>query len=109
MKDTQKFLENIVQTWTPNMEPEFRGFRCGKCQEYMQQAWHYQLDSAEYLAPVHLCDTCQKEAGIGNGEYKSFQCDACTQEFTEMWHVWTKENGRLVERHYCTSCGPKVE
>lgn len=87
------------------MEPEFRGFRCAKCQEYITKSWHHQLDSEEYLVLVHLCENCQEECNIVGGELKAFQCDTCGTELAEGWHVWNKESGRLVETHFCKSCG----
>jgi protein-arginine kinase activator protein McsA len=87
------------------MKPEFRGFRCAMCQEYIAKAWHHKLDSSEYLVSVHLCENCQKSSNIEGGLFKPFRCDKCAKELTEVYHVWNKENGRLIEIHYCKSCG----
>ena len=57
-------LEEIVKTWKPNLEPEFRGFRCGVCQKTIEKAWHHKLDSAEYLVTVHLCEDCDKKENL---------------------------------------------
>jgi len=105
MNDKQELLTKIVKTWNINMEPEFRGFRCAQCQQYNTKAWHHQLDSEEYLVPVHLCKNCQKESNIEGGEFKAFQCDTCDVELAEAWHVWNKEDGKLVETHLCKTCG----
>lgn len=86
------------------MGPEFRGFRCAQCQEYITKSWHHELDSDEFLVPVHLCENCQKSSGIEGGELKLFQCDKCGIELTEAWHVWNKEGNRLVETHFCKTC-----
>ena len=108
-EEQQKTLLEIVKTWQPSAKPEFRGFRCAKCQEYITKAWHYKLDSEEYLVPVHLCKKCQEGSNITGGEWKAFQCDKCDAEFTEAWHVWNKEGDRFIETHFCKSCGEKYD
>jgi hypothetical protein len=108
-------LEDIVKTWTPKMEPEFRGFRCGVCQQSLEKAYHYTLDSKEYLVPVHVCETCQKDTKIEGGlsadeagEYKAFQCDRCHSEVTEAYHIWKKDGTKLTETHLCKVCGDQI-
>jgi RNase P subunit RPR2 len=122
MKSKQSFLSDIVKTWKVNMEPEFRGFRCGVCQQSLEKAYHYTLDSKEYLVSVHLCEKCQKDinieadlfvlptaqAGDEEGGFKAFQCDTCDTELTESYHVWNKEGSKLIETHLCKSCGNEI-
>jgi len=101
-------LRDIVETWNPNENPEFRGFRCGLCQKSIKKAYHHTLNSKEYVVPVHLCENCQETSNIKGGEYKAFSCDKCGTEFTEAWHVWNNKDGRLVENHYCKPCGTEI-
>ena len=56
----QECLLSIVETWNLSEKPEFRGFRCANCQEYItDKAWHYFLNTSGYLTPVHFCDGCK--------------------------------------------------
>lgn len=89
------------------MEPEFRGFRCAACQEYITKSWHHELNSSEYLVPVHLCGKCQEGSGVEGGEWKAFLCDQCGAEIVEAYHIWNKVGSRLIETHLCASCGDK--
>lgn len=52
----QKLLLKIVETWRPNEIPEYRGFRCANCQQYVSRAWYHWLNSGDYRLPVHMCD-----------------------------------------------------
>lgn len=41
--DKQELLLKIVKTWSLNQNPEYRGFRCANCQEYIKKAWYHRL------------------------------------------------------------------
>ena len=97
MDNKQEFLTKIVKAWKPSMKPEFRGFRCAICQEYITKSWHHELESEEYLVPVHLCEKCQEESNIEDGEFKAFQCDKCGTELynsslTPVIFAWGQNN-----------------
>ncbi|MDE2019528.1 MAG: hypothetical protein KGJ13_04225 [Patescibacteria group bacterium] len=54
-------LQEIVSRWEPHAEAEFRGFRCGRCDEpLLEGAYHHLLDSSGYLVWVHLCGHCDR-------------------------------------------------
>jgi DNA replicative helicase MCM subunit Mcm2 (Cdc46/Mcm family) len=57
----QKTLLRIVKTWDLNPKPEYRGFRCANCQNYMKKAWHHWLLEGGYKTPVHFCNKCEKD------------------------------------------------
>ena len=65
---TQAKLIAIAETWVLSDRPEFRGFRCADCQQYLiDNAWHYFLREGGYLLAVHFCGTCRRvfdESGI---------------------------------------------
>lgn len=51
----------IVKTWKIKLTPEYRGFRCGKCQKPIRKAWHVWLDKGRYKLEVHFCKKCFRE------------------------------------------------
>lgn len=55
--DQDKLLK-IVKTWKIRWTPEYRGFRCAKCQKYLQKAWHVWLDKGGFKLEVHFCKEC---------------------------------------------------
>lgn len=57
--NNQKTLLRIVQTWSLNPKPEYRGFRCANCQEYMKKAWYHWLVKGGYKTLVHFCNQCE--------------------------------------------------
>ena len=99
---TQEKLLNIVKTFNIKMKPEYRGFRCAKCQKRIFKAWHYQLRERGYRAPVHFCNQC--DDGSKEGVYKNFTCDKCGKNTRKAYHVWEKKNGVLFEEHFCKKC-----
>jgi len=102
-------LTEIVKTWKPNIGAEFRGFRCGMCQNPLKdKAWHNALHSADYAVTVHLCDNCQKSSNMEEGRYTAFICDKCGAEITQAWHIWNKEGSKLTETHLCKACGQET-
>lgn len=62
----QRLLLKIIGTWQPNNNPEYRGFRCGICQKYINKGWHHWLYSDNYLLPIHICIDCEPNLDIEN-------------------------------------------
>jgi len=56
----EKILK-IVKSWKINPVPEYRGFRCAKCQRFMRKAWHVWLNHKGYKLEVHFCKECFKK------------------------------------------------
>ena len=50
----------IVKTWKIKWEPEYRGFRCAKCQKPIRKAWHCWLNKRGFKLEVHFCNKCFK-------------------------------------------------
>lgn len=57
-----KILE-IVKKWKINKIPEYREFRCAKCQKTIKKAWHIWLKEEGFNTEVHFCKDCFKENG----------------------------------------------
>lgn len=57
----QDKILKIIMTWKIKKTPEYRGFRCGKCQKPMRKAWHIWLTKGGFKSEVHLCNKCFKE------------------------------------------------
>ena len=62
---TQEILLGIVHSWNISSEPEYRGFRCAHCQDYMTFAWHHWLSTGGFKTPVHFCKDCQAKYSSG--------------------------------------------
>lgn len=119
-EEEQKPLLSIVQTWRPSEKPEYRGFRCGHCQQYKNEAWHHWLTIEDYLLPVHLCnDTC--EPALKNNELKvdmtkvktidramfgdGYKCsDITSQRFNEIIATWSKAQKPILKAFSCDEC-----
>ena len=71
MASEQEILFAIVKTWNIKSKPEFRGFRCANCQEYMQSAWHHWLHSKGFITPIHFCEACEEAFKSGKIEISS--------------------------------------
>lgn len=67
----QKTLLTIVKNWRINLRPEFRGFRCAVCQEYVEAAWHYWLAICGFITSVHFCNTCNQKLKTNQLELKN--------------------------------------
>lgn len=107
----QKILLRIVQEWKINQKPEYRGFRCAKCQKYIHKAWHHWLKTAGFKTPVHFCNSCEKKFKLLKikKNYKTFTCDKCGKKMYKAWHVWTRKDNVLSEDHFCKKCGEKLK
>ena len=58
--DREKIL-NIVKQWEIKDEPEYREFRCAKCNKVLNKAWHVWLNQGGFKLEVHFCDDCFQE------------------------------------------------
>lgn len=58
--DKDKVLE-IVKDWDTSEEPEYREFRCAKCNKKLKKAWHVWVDEGGYRLEVHFCKDCFEE------------------------------------------------
>jgi HAD superfamily hydrolase (TIGR01549 family) len=98
----------MVKTWDINPNPEYRGFRCAKCQKYIKKAWHCYLKAGGYRTPVHFCNACQKKlvktTSKEQSVYKTFTCDKCGGKMHRAYHIWLTEKGILKEIHLCKEC-----
>jgi RNase P subunit RPR2 len=56
----EKILQ-IVKKWKISKEPEYRSFRCAKCQKNIRKAWHVWLEDKGFKLEVHFCKKCFKE------------------------------------------------
>lgn len=57
----QRILLSIIKSWQINSVPEYRGFRCGHCQMYINKAWHHWIHNRFYKLPLHLCSDCEDQ------------------------------------------------
>lgn len=58
--DQEKIL-GIVRKWKISPKPEYRGFRCARCQKHMRKAWHVWLNKGGFRLEVHFCRKCFRE------------------------------------------------
>ena len=54
----EKEILRIVRLWRIKRTPEYRGFRCAKCQRVMRKAWHVWLRDGGFKVEVHFCKRC---------------------------------------------------
>jgi len=57
----QSKILKVIKNWKIKWEPEYRGFRCAKCQKPMRKAWHVWLRKGRFKLEVHFCNKCFKE------------------------------------------------
>lgn len=117
MNPDQERLRAIVETWNLNDAPEFRGFRCANCQEYLSgKAWHYLLHEGGYITPVHFCVKCKYDFERSTAsERQRIQIDrnrfkpifSQTAEFTldEISKQWSLEREPVYKDFTCDFCG----
>ena len=106
---SKNVLLQIVRTWKINEKPEYRGFRCAKCQKYIDKAWHRWLRTGGFETPVHFCNNCEANLKLKTkGIYKTFTCDKCGKKMHKAWHVWTEKDRMMSEAHFCKECGKKL-
>jgi len=60
-KLNKKDLLKTVHSWNIKKDPEYRGFRCASCQNYLRKAWHIWFNSDHYQCEIHLCRRCYQK------------------------------------------------
>lgn len=116
--DRQQKLLAIVETWRLSPNPEFRGFRCARCQEYFTGgAWHYFLHEGGYLTPVHFCEKCKTDfegsATAGEDVHISVDRDTFKPQFDAQTEAaldtisgaWDFGDEPVLRDFTCDACG----
>lgn len=116
----QELLLKIVETWNPSQTPEYRGFRCGNCMDYKNEAWYHWLNAEGYRLAIHLCDDkCElafqngtlkiegKEAKFDRTTFGSQYeySDAAKKRFREIVASWPEYEGPKLKAFVCDDCG----
>jgi len=57
----QNEILKIVENWKIKWKPEYRVFRCAKCQKPIRKAWHVWLNKGGFKLEVHFCKKCFKK------------------------------------------------
>lgn len=116
----QQLLLSIVETWTPNPFPTYRGFKCGNCQEFKDEAWFHWLNKGDYKLPVHMCsDKCEptfQSGGIHIDDEKRKTVERETfgdsnpypetavKRFTEIIASWADYEPPKLKAFTCDDC-----
>lgn len=116
---TQQILLSIVQTWVISGTPTSRGFRCGLCQRYINEAWHHLLTIGGYKTPVHLCETC--EVAIQKSDFKvekpfvdstavsSVYSEEAVTRFKHIIETWQADADPVFKAFTCDNCENELE
>ena len=51
----------IIDKWSIDWEPQYRGFICGGCGKTVRKAWHIHVKKFPYKRELHLCRKCGKK------------------------------------------------
>ncbi|OHA62206.1 MAG: hypothetical protein A3E07_01700 [Candidatus Wildermuthbacteria bacterium RIFCSPHIGHO2_12_FULL_45_9] len=117
----QEELLRIVERWNINPNPEYRGFRCAQCQEYIIKAWHHWLKEGGYKTPVHVCQVCQQNIQEGNEgndsetkeiERAKFQDNLPSSIFRDISGIvdkWELPDEAVLLPFTCDKCHDQVE
>jgi RNase P subunit RPR2 len=116
--DQQQKLLAIVETWHLSVTPEFRGFRCARCQEcFAGEAWHYFLHEGGYMTPVHFCGACKADfkdsatAGkdarisVGRETFKPKLSVATETALDTISDAWNVDAEPILKDFTCDACG----
>ena len=127
--DIQKTLLEIVETWTLNEYPTYRGFKCANCQEFKNETWYHWVNSGDengnYRLPIHMCnDKCHKAFENGTievnqskrtkvdrntfGNLYNFP-DKTKQRFEEIVANWPENKNPEFKIYNCDDCGEDLE
>ena len=116
MNQKSKILLKIVKTWKINKKPEYRGFRCAYCQQYMNKAYYYWLDNSEYKTPVHFCRRCREK--LESGQFQEIRsCSPLktpgleknfSQEYLKIIEKWNTRSEPRYKTFICDSCGKNM-
>ena len=116
---SQEILLGIVKTWNLNERPEYRGFRCANCQNYMNEAWHHWLTKGGYKSPVHFCNSCETDYESSNIIIKpptffdkntfglKFPKDV-ESKLIEIQKNWNTDADPIYKNFECDDCGTKM-
>ena len=115
----QQSLLAIVQSWNITTIPEYRGFRCGLCQRYINEAWHHMLTTGGYLVPDHLCEGCE---GAFNSRTVSFDQKSVPEKrlshsypaqaearFKEIISTWPVHDTPVYKPFTCDDCSKNLD
>lgn len=124
-QEEQKLLLQIIKAWRLSEQPEYRGFRCGNCQQYKNQAWYHWLNSGNYKLPVHLCDDkCEqlfqseqikidqaKRTGVDRNSFgKKYKYNRrAIERFRKIVTAWSKHKEPELKAFFCDECGRDLE
>jgi len=104
-RDQGKLLA-IVETWNLSAEPEFRGFRCANCQEYLSgRAWHYLLHEGCYITPVHFCVKCKCEFE-SSAPIEKQRIHVDRSRFKPLFSQTTESTLDEISRQWNLACAP---
>ncbi|MFH1916295.1 MAG: hypothetical protein ABIJ21_03450 [Nanoarchaeota archaeon] len=108
---TQEILLRIVQSWNISADPEYRGFRCAHCQDYMKKAWHHWLNSGGYKTPVHFCKDCQAKYSSGELDVPTptNTSQATIQKFTKKYLPTTEQTLIAIQEKWNLSEKPRFK
>lgn len=125
LKEEQKILLKIVETWRLSEKPEYRGFRCAHCQQYKNEAWYHWVNRGDYKLPIHLCnDTCEpafQNNSIQIDETKRQSVDRETfgssykysenaiKRFKEIVASWPEYKEPELKAFTCDDCGKNLD
>lgn len=105
----ENILLKIVRTWNLSRWPEYRGFRCANCQEYMTKAWYHWLNDGGYKTPVHFCAKCEKDFLVSKIEVKKPQIIVDRVEFNPELPKAIKSKIAFIARKWDTSAEPEYK
>lgn len=119
--DKQKALQDIVNTWDINPLPTFRGFKCGNCQKYINEAYYHWLNSSQFYLPVHFCTSCQKllkenklEINISKGKHPKqddfpILSESTKRTFADIVSRWSPHESNNPTPFFCDDCQGKLD
>lgn len=112
---TQSTLLCIVKSWDIQSQPEYRGFRCGGCQKFLEkEAWHYLLHSGGYIFPLHFCDQCHEKiennkfetpSAVSHANINSHYSSPAIAAFENIVHSWDFNQKSVKKEFQCDNCG----
>jgi hypothetical protein len=118
MINDQEILLSIVKNWDINPEPEYRGFRCANCQNYIDKAFYHFLNIENYKTHVHLCVECEKlfkenkiekkENEISKKNFKTHYPDL-ESKFEALISNWVTNSDPALKVFYCDNCGNDLD
>jgi hypothetical protein len=116
----QLILESIIASWKINPEPEYRGFRCANCQNYINEAFYHWLQNSHFFIPVHFCEHCQQLFENGeldeipqrqsSADVHNFHADYPGKKtFQQLVQSWKPSSDKKLTSFYCDKCALPLE